>query len=442
MSHRDSLAEAWTGNDVEWRLKRGENQVSAFGASKLVGKREMKSVDPTRRSRFTRRPRVVHIINSLTTGGAETMLTRLVGAADSSRFEHIVLPLRADGPLTERVREAGALSEALRVDGTRNLLSAPIRLAARLRELRPDLVQGWLLQGNIAATVGVSLGRRHTPVLWNVRWTLYDVDTERLITQALLRMSGRLARHPRRIIFNSQLAVSQHAAIGYPTERARVIPNGFDTKHFQPDPAARIAVRRELDIPADAAVVGMVARYHPMKDHAMSLRAAAHLLEKRPDTVFVYAGRGVDRGNEELAHMVRALESAGRVRLLGERQDVARLYASFDIYWMPSLARGIAEGFPNVIAEAMACEVPCVATDIGDASTIIGRTGRVVRSSDWRAFGDATAELLNAGPETLGRLGKEARTRIERDYSLGSVSNAYHALYDEVLTEALARPRL
>jgi glycosyltransferase involved in cell wall biosynthesis len=401
----------------------------------------MKSADQLSGTKFTRRPRVVHVINSLSTGGAETMLARLVGAADSSRIEHLVLPLREGGPLTERVRETGALTEALQVDGTRNLLTAPIRLGARLRELRPDLVQGWLLQGNLAATVGASLGRPHTPVLWNVRWTLYDLDSERLTTRALLRISGRLARHPRRIIFNSQLAVSQHAAIGFPSERARVIPNGFDTEHLRPDSAARVAVRRELDIPADAAVMGMVARYHPMKDHAMSLKAAAHVLERRPNAVFVYAGRGVDAGNEELARLIKALGLAGRVRLLGERQDVARLYASFDVYWMSSLARGIAEGFPNVIAEAMACGVPCVATDIGDAASIIGQTGRVVQSRDWRAFGDNTAELLDAGPATLRRLGNEARARIERDYSLDAVTGAYHALYVEVLAEALTRVR-
>jgi len=399
----------------------------------------MKAAGQLSRTKFTRRPRVVHVINSLSTGGAETMLTRLVGAADSSRFEHIVLPLRGGGSLTEQVRETGALTEALRVDGTRNFLTAPIRLAARIRRLRPDLVQGWLLQGNLAATVGASLGCPHAPVLWNVRWTLYDVDSERLSTRALLRISGRLARNPKRIIFNSQLAATQHEAIGYPSERARVIPNGFDIEHFRPDPAARTEVRRELDIPADAEVVGMVARYHPMKDHAMSLRAAARLVERRPNAMFVYAGRGVDAGNAELSRLVQTMGLAGRVRLLGERQDVVRLYASFDVYWMSSAARGITEGFPNVIAEAMACGVPCVATNIGDAASIIGQTGRVVRSRDWRAFSDATAELLDAGPATLRRLGKEARARIERDFSLDAVAGAYHALYDEVLAQCHER---
>ncbi len=401
----------------------------------------MKSADQWTEAKAARRPRVVHVINSLSTGGAETMLARLVGSADSSRLEHVVLPLRDGGSLTERVRETGTLVEPLRVDGARNLITAPIRLGARLRELRPDIVQGWLLQGNLAATVGTSLGWLRAPVLWNVRWTLYDVASERLSTRTLLRVSGRLARQPRRIIFNSQVAVSQHAIIGFPADRARVIPNGFDIEHFRPDAAARTAVRRELDIPADAEVVGMVARYHPMKDHAMSLRAAARLVERRPNAMFVYAGRDVDARNEELWPLVQIPALAGRVRLLGERHDVARLYASFDVYWMSSMARGIAEGFPNVIAEAMACGVPCVATNIGDAAAIIGQTGRVVPSRDWRAFADATAELLDSGAATRRRLGKEGRERIERDFSLEAVAGAYHALYVEVLAEHHERRR-
>jgi glycosyltransferase involved in cell wall biosynthesis len=146
-----------------------------------------------------------------------------------------------------------------------------------------------------------------------------------------------------------------------------------------------------------------------------------------------------DTGNEELSRLVKELGLAGRVRLLGERQDVARLYASFDVYWMSSVASGIAEGFPNGIAEAMACGVPCVATNVGDAASIIGQTGRVVPSRDWRAFGDATAELLDAGAPTLGRLRHEARGRIVRDYSLDAVAGAYHALYVEVLAECRER---
>jgi glycosyltransferase involved in cell wall biosynthesis len=363
------------------------------------------------------------------------MLARLVETADSSEFEHVVIPLLEGGPVTDRVRAAGALAAPLRVQGPANLVTAPVRLASRLAKLRPDIVQGWLLQGNLAASIGAGLGRLQAPVLWNVRWTLYDIESERPATRALLRLSGRLSRHPRFIVYNSQAAVAQHAVIGFPPERARVIPNGFDTKRFRPDVDARSAIRQELGIAPERVVVGMVARYHEMKDHAMSLRAAARVVERRPDALFVYAGRGVDAENERLMGLISDLGLDRHVRLLGERQDVPRLYASFDVYWMSSVARGIAEGFPNVVAEAMACGVPCVATDNGDAAAIIGATGRIVPSRDWRAFGDATVDLLTAGPEALQELGRQARARIERDYAQSAVTDAYHALYVEVLTE-------
>jgi glycosyltransferase involved in cell wall biosynthesis len=402
----------------------------------------MTSGAPSRPAKAAGRLRIVHIINSLSTGGAETMLTRLVGAAASSEFQHLVLPLRDGGPLAERIREAGALTRPLEVDGAGNLVTSPVRLAMRLRDLRPDLVQGWLLQGNLAASIGTILARPTTPVLWNVRWTLYDVASERLTTQALLRMSGLAAHQPRQIIFNSRISVSQHASIGYPATRARVIPNGFDVERFRPDPVARSEVRRELGIPAGAEVVGMVARYHPMKDHAMSLRAAARVVQSRPETVFVYAGRGVDADNRELARLIDGSGLGRHVRLLGERHDVGRLYPAFDVYWMSSLTRGIAEGFPNVIAEALASGVPCVATDIGDAASIVGESGRVVRSRDSSAFADATVELLTMGPAIRDELGRQGRERIERDFALGAVLDSYHALYAEVIARAgTSRPK-
>ena len=390
-----------------------------------------------------RPPRIVHVINSLHTGGAETMLARLVDSADPSRFEHVVLPLLEGGPVAKRVRDAGALAAPLRVDGAAGALTAPARLARRLRRLHPDVVQGWLLQGNLAATIGTGLARMPVPVLWNVRWTLYDVESERRTTQALLKVSGLVARQPSWIVFNSRRSVGQHAAIGYPLDRARVIPNGYDLLRFRPDPVARAAVRDELGIPSEATVCGMVARYHPMKDHAMSLRAAAYVAARRPEAVFVYAGRDVDDRNEEMSGQVRALGLADRVRLLGERDDVGRLFASFDVYWMSSAARGIAEGFPNVVAEAMASGIPCVATDIGDAAEIVGTTGRVVPSRDWHAFGAATVELLALSADSRMRMGASARARIAARYSLDAVTASYEALYREVIdaTQLRSRPR-
>lgn len=381
-------------------------------------------------------PRIVHVINSLQMGGAETMLARLVEAGGSP-FQNVVLPLRGGGGVEERVARTGTLAPPLGVDGPA-LVMSPFRLARRLRELRPDLIQGWLPQSNLAVVAAAPLTGLRVPVLWNVRWTLYDFQEERLLHQLILRLSGLVAGRARRIIFNAHAAVPQHARIGYPSHKAVVIPNGFDLTLLRPDERARDAVRGEMGIPQDAVVLGMVARYHPMKAHAASLVAASRLISTGVDAYFLYAGTGVDDANQALLHRMDELGLRDRVRLLGERQDVARLYAAFDIYWMSSWAHGRGEGFPNAVAEAMACGVPCVVTDVGEAPEIVGDTGRVVPAGDPVALADATARLL-ANRDRLRVLGRAARLRVERNYSIDSVVKQYWELYGSQLESVLRR---
>ena len=375
-------------------------------------------------------PRIVHVINSLQMGGAESMLARLVEARDSP-FQNVVLPLRGGGGVEQRVRRTGTLVPPLGVDGAA-LLTAPLRLARRLRDLRPDLIQGWLPQSNVAVVAAARLAGLRVPVLWNVRWTLYDFQHERLRHRMLLQFSGLIAGSARRIIFNARAAVAQHERIGYPPHKAVVIPNGFDLSALRPDEQAREAVRSELGIPRDAVVLGLFARYHPMKAHAVSLKAAARLISTGIDAYFLYAGSGVDRSNGALLQLVADFGLGERVRLLGERQDVERLFAALDIYWMSSWAHGRGEGFPNTVAEAMSCGVPCVVTSVGEAPEIVADTGRVVAPDDPSAMADAAAELL-ANPEHLKFLGRKARRRVERYYAIDAILRQYWDLYESQL---------
>jgi glycosyltransferase involved in cell wall biosynthesis len=208
-----------------------------------------------------------------------------------------------------------------------------------------------------------------------------------------------------------------------------VIPNGIDTRQFVPSAQARLSVRSELRLSEDALLIGLIGRFHPMKDHANFLKAAALVSKTHPLAHFVLVGRDVDRQNQRLNKSIEELGLADRVHLLGERQDTARLTAALDIF---SLSSSYGESCPNVIGEAMACGVPCVVTDIGDARWIVGEAGRVVPPRAPQALAGAWKEIIDLGPDTRKALGVFARSRVIENFPLHSVIARYEYLYEAV----------
>jgi glycosyltransferase involved in cell wall biosynthesis len=209
-----------------------------------------------------------------------------------------------------------------------------------------------------------------------------------------------------------------------------VIPNGFDLNVFRPDPAARLAVRAELGIDAEAVLIGLAARFDPQKDIGSFLRAAARVAAATAKTRFLLCGEGMDAANPVLARLIAETGLGARVHLLGRRADMPRITAALDIA-VSSSAYG--EGFSNALGEALAAAVPAVATDVGDAREIVGREGRIVPIRDPEALAAAMAELIALGAEGRARLGHEARARMARDYALDAIARRYRAIYEEVL---------
>ena len=144
------------------------------------------------------------------------------------------------------------------------------------RESGPDLIQGWMYHGNLMATIASAASHGRVPVLWNIRQTIYDLGRERRLTAVVIRQGARLSRYPAAIVYNSITSAEQHEAIGYRTDKRVILPNGFDCEMFHPDPEARSSLRKELGLPVDSVLIGLIARYHPMKDHAGFLKAAGH----------------------------------------------------------------------------------------------------------------------------------------------------------------------
>jgi glycosyltransferase involved in cell wall biosynthesis len=276
-------------------------------------------------------------------------------------------------------------------------------------------------------------------LVWSIRHGNLDPALNKPSTLRVMRLCARLsARVPDRILSVSRAAIGAHVAAGYAADQFVVIPNGIDCARFAPDAAARERLRAGWGIGAQTPLVGLFARRDPHKDHDGFVTAAASLHARRPDVRFVLAGAGIDTKNRSLCEALATAglsygdaESIGApvVRLLGARDDMPALHTAIDL--LASSSRG--EAFPNVVAEAMSCETPCVVTDVGESADIVGRFGRVVPPGDPAALAGALDAMLALPTHELSALGLAARASIAERYSIDAIRDRHAALYRQLV---------
>lgn len=388
------------------------------------------------------RPRVLHIITGLGTGGAESSLVRLLArSADTST--HAVVSLTTVGTRGAELAALGIPVFALGIARGAIAPSALGLLRKIAREFQPTCVQGWMYHGNLAASLLALSGARTGPVLWNVRHALDAWREEPRALRTLIRASAVLASQPRRIIYNSERAAEQHQRKGYTARSACVVPNGVNTDQFRPDGDARARVRAALGIPATAFVVGMIARVDPIKDHDTFLSAVAHHATDDRSTWYLLAGSQTapsQRGAPApLDARIRTLvgihpELVSRLVRLGERRDISDILNACDVVTMTSRS----EGSPNAVAEAMACGIPCVVTDVGDAARLVGDSGIVVEVGDAPAIAAAWRGLREDNRDRTNR-GVRAAARIRAHYGASIETTRYRSLWEQASQPPAAR---
>lgn len=377
----------------------------------------------------SRKVKIIFVITGLGTGGAEAMLFKLVSRINREKFNPIVISLLEGGTYKEKIQ---ALGVAVYNVGMKIGLPTPItawRLIKLVREFKPDMIQGWMYHGNLTAMLASAFAARQVPILWNIRQSLYSLSYEKKSTATVIKICGYFSRLPAYIIYNSKTSANQHEAIGYCIDKRVIISNGFDVNLFSPSIESGKTVRLELNIPSNAILIGLIGRYHAMKDHFTFLQAASLLLRSCSNVHFLLAGTHVDMCNEQLRKLIKDLNISLKVHLLGERNDIPRLTAALDI----AASSSYAEGFSNVIGEAMSCGVPCVVTDVGDSACIVGDTGFVVPPRDSVALAKTWQKLIELGSEQRRIFGLEARQRIIDNFSLDKVVQHYTQLYEKIL---------
>ncbi|MCG2577109.1 glycosyltransferase [Dechloromonas sp. XY25] len=371
------------------------------------------------------------IITGLATGGAEGMLYKLLCHVDRSRFVPFVVSLTSEGEYGSRIAALDIQVHAMQMSpGLPNPVIF-LKLAHVIHRLNPDVVQCWmyhadLLGGLAARFAGVKA------ISWGIRNTNFSREVTKLSTRTVIRACAFLSNWlPKKIVTCSEQARSAHIAIGYRADKFAVVPNGFDLSQFCPDASARASVRSELGLLSRHKIVGLVARYDPIKNHLGFLEAVEHILQCEPDVHFVLVGQNVDWSNSVLTDAIEKRGLRERCHLLGRRTDIPRLMASFDVLASSS----VGEAFPNVLGEAMACGVLCVVTDVGDCAEIVGQTGVVAPNGDMAGLADGIVRLLALSPGERSERGEIARLRVSANYEIGSVTRRYESYFESLCPE-------
>jgi glycosyltransferase involved in cell wall biosynthesis len=373
--------------------------------------------------------KVLHVVSGLGCGGAENMLLRLAKFQKSEGIFSTIISLSSLDSVGKKLQSLGI--EVIYLGGKPGRLPS-LRMVSKfisaVRKLEPDVVQGWMYHGNIAASFSRLVLPRSVPIIWNIRQSLGTLSDERPLTRFVILLGAVMSPSTKGIVYNSRSAVAQHEKIGYRKNRTIFIPNGFDREIYSADLGRRAKVESSEggNLRKGRFVIGHAARFHPKKGHDVLFTALKQVLDQGWDVQLVAVGRSVEASNRMLRRTIPQDIDEERYQLSGEEEDMAQFYSKLDLF-VSSSKWG--EGFPNVIAEAMMNGIVCVGTDVGESKSLIGNTGIVVPPNDSKALAEGIISVFQVGAERRSGMGMRAAKRISSEFGIAKIGHQYLNLY-------------
>jgi glycosyltransferase involved in cell wall biosynthesis len=359
--------------------------------------------------------RIEMVLPSLALAGMETM-TRDLAAGLAMRGHRVgVTCLEEEGELAEDLRGRGVGVSLVKTPGVRPNFLADSGLKTHFASIGCDIVH----MHNVWSKAALACRSAKVPA---VVATLHGFAHGERWFDEPLRWWG--ARHCDAVVAVSD-SLRRHLLdrTGVRADKVVLLGNGIDTDRFAPGPRSG-AVRSRFGIPEDVPVIGCVARFDPVKNHALLLRALRQVLTSFPRTRLALLGEGPLRG--ELEAQATEMGLAEAVIFLGSCRDTAPFYRDLDMFVLPSLS----EGTSISLLEALASGLPAVATAVGGTPDILadGPCGLLVPSGNEVAMAAAMASVLR-DQELRIRLGAAARSRAVSCFSLVPMVEGYEKLY-------------
>lgn len=357
---------------------------------------------------------ILFLIRSLGRGGAERQIVGLAKGLLNCGYSVTVCSFFTGGVFERQLSSDKIRVISLNKRKRWNVFPFIFNLLKLIRSERPDFIHSYLTVANILAAFlrPFFLGSR---LVWGVRCSSLDLKKYDVVTRFSCIFEGILSFVPDLVISNSYVGTVDAIRRGFTRANMVTIPNGIDCEYFNRRSVERERVRCEWEIGDQQFLIGVIARLDPMKDQMTFLRAASLIVDVLPNARFVLVGEGNDEYAVRLARAVDDFGLSEVLTLVGPRDDMPAVYSALDVV-VSSSAFG--EGFSNTVAEAMACCVPCVVTDVGDSAAIVDGLGKIVRPGDAPALALAVVEIARLSVVERRELGDFARERISCGFSV------------------------
>ena len=373
--------------------------------------------------------RIVQIITCLNDGGAEGTLFNICKNDDKNK--HIVISLMNEGKYGPLLNNLGIKVYCLNMKPNIFSIFSIFRLVKILMLLKPDIVQTWLIHGDFIGGIAARLAGIKN-IIWNVRYSKLEIAKTKISSILLIKLLSKLSfLIPKSIIVVSKSAHKNCVKLNYSKKKLFLIPNGYDLTILNLSKTKRAFIRKKWKIKKQTPVIGNVARYDPKKDHMNLLSALSIIRLRNMDFICILVGSNIDKKNKNLVSEIKRLNLSKYIKLLGQKKNISQVMNGLDIY-VQSSSNG--EGFPNVVAEAMACGTPCVVTDVGDAAFIVGKTGLVVSPKNPIKLAKAIEFTLNeVSSKSWINKSNQARLRIKNNFDISKMLKSYNKVWVKTL---------
>ena len=357
--------------------------------------------------------KVLHVITNFTLpGGAESMLIRLVKATPRNIDQTIVSLIDVSPQMRKRL-PTHVRVVALGSSGSLSMLLISFNLIGYLRG--SEVVYSWMYHANAIASIAKLIAMCKTPLIWGVRHSLDDFSGESMSTKIAIYIGKLVNFMPKKVIYCSRRAMSQHEEFGYNSPlKSHYIPNGYEFANTDDRTGTNASCLR----------FGAAGRYHDAKDYPTLFKALSPLLKSNPESKLLLCGIDMDSSNPKLIELMKEADiPVNQVEMFGLVRNMCEFYEKVDIFVLSSKT----EGFPNVLAEAVAHGCVAFSTDAGDAEVILNHSSRISPIGDARELTSNIQNYLQ-----LATVEQDAVNRVMIDYVRSSFT------IDKIAQEYLA----